>query len=177
MLDKKRTEDARKNVERYLRDGLLKKITAKSDSILDTYIRNSNESLISAEYLLSNNISSLWAIVCSYYSMYYIANAALYSKGYKVGSEISHQVTGEALIVFIKDKLERQLLEEYQEAKNEAEELAKIEAENILDDFEKEKSKRSFLQYETTEIIKKGKAETSLKRAKKFVLEMRKLLL
>jgi len=177
MLDKNRIEEARANVERYLRDGLLKKVTAKSDNILDTYIRNSNESLLAAEHLFNINISSLWTIVCSYYSMYYVANAVLYNKGYKIGSEISHQVTNEALIVFIKDKLERQLLEEYQQAKEEAEELARIEAETLLEDFEKEKSKRAFFQYETTEIIKRGKAETSLKRAKKFVLEMKKLML
>ena len=165
MLDKKRIEEAKKNIDRYLRDGILKKISTTSDNILETYKRNSNESLAVAEHLFSNNLSSLWVIVSAYYSMYYIANAVLYSKGYKVGREISHQVTNEALITLILNRLERQLLEEYQEAKEEAEEIAKIEAGSIIEDFEREKSKRSFLQYETTDIIKRAKAETSLNRA------------
>lgn len=177
MLDKKRVEEAKKNVERYLRDGILNKIEVINENILETYKRNSNESLMVAEHLFNSNLSSLWVIVSAYYSMYYIANAVLYSKQYKVGKEISHQVTNEALIIFIMNRLEMQLLEEYQQAKEEAEEIAKIESSNIIEDFEKEKSKRAFLQYETTDIIKRGKAETSLKRAKKFVFEMKKLLL
>ena len=39
-----------------------------------------------------------------------------------------------------------------------------------------ERNKRGFIQYQTEEIDKKSKAETSLKRAKEFLFEMNDLL-
>jgi uncharacterized protein (UPF0332 family) len=177
MLDEKRIKEAKVNIERYLRDGMIKKIIDKNEKILETFIRNSDESLILAENILKNNLSNLWAIVCSYYSMYYMANAMLYFYGYKIGNEISHQVTNEALIVFVKARLEKNILEEYQNAREEAEELAKFESNEIVENFERERGKRSKVQYETTEIVKRGKAETSFERAKKFVFELKKLLI
>jgi len=177
MLDKKRIDIAKKNIERYLREGLIKRVLQKNDNISNTLLKNSEESLTVADQLFTNNLSSLWVIVASYYSMYYIANAVLYHKGYKVGKEISHQITNEALIVFIKDNLKQQFIEGYQEAKEDAEEFARIESDKLLENFEREKEKRSKFQYETTEIIKRAKAETSLKRAKEFLFEMKKLIL
>ncbi|MBM3247653.1 hypothetical protein FJZ17_03900 [Candidatus Pacearchaeota archaeon] len=171
MLDEKRIKEARANIERYLRDGMIKKIKDKNEKILETFIRNSDESLILAENILRNNLSNLWAIVCSYYSMYYIANAILYIRGYKIGKEISHQITNEALIFFIKENLERQILEEYQEVREEAEELAKIESNEMIENFEKEKEKRAKFQYETTEIVKGVKQKLLLTELKNLYLK------
>jgi len=177
MLAKDVIEEARKNVPRYMDEGLLKKDNSRDPLILSTFKRNSEESLKVADNLFKNNLSSLWTIVCSYYSMYYIANAVLYNLGYKVAGKISHKVTSDALIVFVKNKLKEQLLEEYQEAKEEAEGLAGIKSEELLENFNRELGKRERFQYQTTEIIKRGKAETSLNRAKLFTLEMKKLLI
>ncbi|MEK6974469.1 MAG: hypothetical protein AABW41_04510 [Nanoarchaeota archaeon] len=65
-------------------------------------------------------------------------------------------------------------MEEYEEAQNEA--LPGIKADTLIDEFDKERSKRGILQYETTAVEKRSKAITSLKRAKNFIFEMEKLL-
>ncbi len=177
MLDKQRIDEARVNVKAYLAEGLLKRITEKDNRVLEVLKKNSEESLRVADLLFKENISSLWVIVCSYYSMYYIANAVLYNLNYKIEHKISHKITSDALIIFVKDKLKQQLLEDYEEAKQEATELALLEAEELIKSFDLEMDKRSRFQYTTSEFAKRAKAETSLKRAKIFVLEMEKLLL
>lgn len=78
--------------------------------------------------------------------MYYIANAVLLEKGCKVGDKISHKVAGNALIVFIRNNLKKELIEEYESLKE-----------------------------ETLELIS-SKAITSFQRAKEFVFEMKKIL-
>lgn len=176
MLDEKRIKEAEKNVAVYLRDGLVRKIDTTNESIKNTYERNYKESLNAATKLFESNTSNLWVIVCSYYSMFYIANAVLYKNNYKIGSKIPHKVTTESLIVFVRNKLKKSLLEEYEKAEAEALELTGRKTDEIIESFGNELEKRSFFQYESTEDIKRAKAETSLERAKKFIFEMRKLL-
>jgi len=155
----------------YLRDGLIKKEIFQ-EIIYQTYLKNATESLNVANEIFKNKTSSLWVVVSSYYSMFYIASAYLYKKGYKAGQEIVHQVVNEALIVLSKSDLEKHFLEEYEEEK----EKALAASENLLKDYEFEKTKRARFQYETTEEIKEAKAKTSLERAKNFVAVIRQLL-
>ena len=108
--------------------------------------------------------------------MYYITNAVLYKIGYKVGSKISHKVSSDALIVFIKNKLKKELLKDYEDAKEDALEIMGRKTDEIILSFEQEMNKRSLFQYESTDEIKRAKAKTSLERAKRFVFEMNKLL-
>ena len=115
-------------------------------------------------------------IVISYYAMYYMANTVLYNMGYKVGSKISHKVTADALIVFVRNKLSNILVEDFENAQEEALEIARIKSDEIIESFDLERKKRSKFQYEMTEEVKKSKAKTSLERAKRFCFELRKLL-
>ena len=110
----------------------------------------------------------------SYYAMFYKANAILFKLGYKVGDKIPHKITSDALIVFVRNKLKKSILEEYEEAQNEA--LPGIRADTLIDEFDKERIKRSIIQYETKAIEKHAKAITSLERAKEFLFEIKKLL-
>ena len=176
MLDNERIREAERNVKGYLSEGLMKKTSETDKNILNILGRNSEESLETADFLFKNNMSLLWVVVCSYYSMYYVANEVLYRCGYKIGHKISHKITGDALIVFVRSKLKERLLEEYEEAKGEAFELANLKTNEIIESFDYERDKRSRFQYEMTDTIKKGKANTSLERAKRFVFEMKKLL-
>lgn len=168
--------DPQKKVSEYLRDGLLKKAAKVDLQVLEIMKRNSLESLSVAENLFKSNSSSLWIIVCAYYSMYYAANAVLYKIGYKVGNKISHQVTADSLAVFVKDKLKSSILKEYETVRNDAMEIAKIEAEDLITDFRREKEKRSHFQYDMIESAKIETARLSLERAKRFSIEMEKLL-
>lgn len=53
---------------------------------------------------------------------------------------------------------------------------AGIKAEEIIKSFDWERDKRGRVQYDMTEVVKKGRAEISLKRANTFLFEMEKLL-
>ena len=175
MLAKDRIKEAETNVRAYLIEGLLKKESLNTDA-LRVLLRNAKESIDSAEKLNSERISDLWVIVCSYYSMFYIANAVLRKLDYKVGDKIAHKVTADALIVYARGKLKESLIEKYEDSKDEALNLAGIKTDSLIESFDQEKTKRSIIQYRTDDIDKRAKAKTSLQRAKEFLLEMDILL-
>ncbi len=176
MLSVKRIKEAENNVKSYLEDGFLKKATI-NQQILNILVKNAKESLRVAEEINQKHVSELWVIVCSYYAMYYYANAVLLKLGFKVGDKIVHKVTSDAMIVYVKGKLKDTLLEEYEETKEEALHLAGIRADSVIESLDLERSKRNFIQYQTIEVEKHSKANTSLQRAKEFTREMEKLLM
>ena len=175
MLDEKRIKEAEVNVKSYLSEGLMKKEQFNS-IVFNVLMNNSNESIETATFLSNNKKSNLWIIVSAYYSMFYIANAVLYKFGYKIGDKIPHKITSDALIVYVRNKLKAKLIEDYEELKEEALLIAKNKAEGLIEDFEFERNKRSIIQYQTKEVEKSSKAQTSLKRAKEFLYEMNNLL-
>lgn len=175
MLDKARIKEAENNVRSYLEEGLLKKV-AVNKQIMNILLKNAKESLRVAEEVHQKNLSELWVIVCSYYAMYYYANAVLLKFGYKIGDKIVHKVTSDALIVYVRGKLKESLIEEYEQTKEEALNLAGMKADLLIESFEFERTKRSLIQYKTIEVEKQSKAKTSLQRAKEFTKEMDKLL-
>ncbi|MBM3200499.1 HEPN domain-containing protein [Candidatus Woesearchaeota archaeon] len=175
MLSNERINEAETNVGSYLNEGLLRKSSA-DNHVLNILLRNAKESLRVAEDTYQNRTSDLWVIVCSYYAMYYYTNAVLLKLGYKVGDKIVHKVTSDALIVFVRNKLKKSLLESYEETKEEALSLAGMKADSLIESFEFERYKRGLIQYRTIESEKQSKAKTSLKRAKEFTREMEKFL-
>ncbi len=178
MLDDKRIREAESNVRHYLQEGLLKKQTNETAKAM--YLENADLSLETARKLLALESDVyrpyLWIIVASYYSMYYIANAVLLKLGYKVGDKVSHKVTADAIIVLVRNKLKKNLLEEYEDAQEDALEIMSQRADALLTSLDEEREKRSKFQYRMDEQAKRGKALTSLERAKTFVFEMKKLL-
>jgi uncharacterized protein (UPF0332 family) len=170
-MDDRRLSEAKINYDSYLSQELLKKVKYDKN-IFDKFEENAKESLIVAEYLFNNKISPLWTIVSSYYSMFYIASAYIYKKGYKTQHMIVHKVINDTLIVLSRNELENKYLEEYEDEKNKALSIA----ENILDNYDLEKTKRSRFQYDMTSEIKEKKALTSLTRAKEFVNVFRELI-
>ena len=170
-MDEKRIKIAESNFKRYLDEGLIRKVNFE-DIIYQTYLKNALESLNVANELFKNKTSSLWVVVSSYYSMFYIACAYIYKRGYKSKGEIVHQVINESLVILARNDIEKHFLEEYEEER----EKALSASENLLKDYEYEKAKRSRFQYETTEEIKESRAKTSLERAKNFIAVIRQLL-
>lgn len=164
-MDEKRIKQAENNFKNYLKEGKITEIDKHNPLIYETYLRNARESLSVANLLFKNNSSSLWVVVSSYYSMFYIACAYLYKLGYKTKHEIVHQVVNEALIVQGRHKIKNHLLKAYEMEKDEALSIS----DNYLRGYGFEKTKRCTFQYETTENIKKSKAQTSLERAKEFL--------
>jgi|SRR3989338_6226486 len=178
MLDERRIREAEANVRQYLQEGLLKKQTNNTARLM--FVENGDSALQTAQKLLGLESKeynpALWVIVASYYAMYYTANAVLLTFGYKVGEKISHKVTADALIVFVRSRLKKRLLEAYEETKEDALELMSQRVDTLLQSFDYEREKRSRFQYQMDEQAKREKAMTSLERAKVFVFEMKKLL-
>ncbi len=142
------------------------------------YIHNSDMSLKLAEKMLGDPLKPyLWSIVIAYYSMFYIANAVLLHLGYKTGRKIVHKVTSDALIVLVTDKLKRELIEEYENIKEDVMEIASTRSEELIKTYELELDKRSKFQYNMTLKVQEQFARTSIKRASEFILEMKKILI
>lgn len=175
MIDTERKKEAKRNFDGYLREGLIKK--ERHEAARSMYIKNADLSFQLAEKCISSELKPyLWVIVISYYSMFYTANAVLLHLGYKTGDKIVHKVTSDALIVLVMDKIRKGLLEEYEDTKGDALEIASIRSEEIMNLYSLEMDKRSRFQYDMTQNIQEQKARTSLKRAREFIQEMKKLL-
>jgi len=175
MIDVQQKIKAKENFDRYLQDGLVKK--ERNETARQMYLKNAESSLQLAEECMSSPLRPyLWVVVISYYSMFYMANALLLNLGYKTGHKIAHKVTSDSLMVLVIDKLRKGLLEEYEDAKEDALEIASIRSEEVIAFYAMELDKRSRFQYDMTESIQEQKARTSLKRAKEFIFEMKKLL-
>jgi len=175
MIDEEKKKEAKQNFDKYLQDGLLKK--EKNETAKAMYIKNAELSLNLAEECINSTLNPyLWIVVISYYSMFYIANAVLLHLGYKIGSKIVHKVTSDALIVLVMNNIKKGLLEEYEDIKEDALEIASVKSEEIIAFYSNEMEKRSRFQYDMTETIQEQKAKTSLKRAKEFMFEIKKLL-
>jgi len=177
MLDEERIKKAQANISSYLADGFIRKVKLSRKEVLECYKRNYKESIELADKLFEESSSNLWIIVISYYSMFYITNAVLYKIGYKIGDRIVHKITADALVFYIRNRLKKALLEDYEAAEEEALGIIGRKTDEIISDYDRELDKRSIFQYETTEEVKRSKAKTSLERAKRFVFEMEKLLL
>jgi len=82
----------------------------------------------------------------------------------------------DSLIIFVRSKLKDTLIEEYEDAQQEALELSGIKADELIEYFDFERIKRSRFQYSMTETSVRSRAQTSLDRAKRFIFEMEKVL-
>lgn len=180
MLSNEDIKKAEINIRSYLNDGTLKKVPVDRN-IVKIFRSRAEESLELANDIYNNQKSGLWVTVISYYSMYYMANAVLLNYGYKVGDKISHKITSDALVVYIKNKLEKKYIEYFNQAKNETTELMALEeedyvADDTIESFEFERRKRSNFQYHVEKPIQRSKSATSLERAKEFLAELDILL-
>lgn len=174
-MEKEKRDEAKKNYDQYLKEGLIKK--ERNETARAMYLKNAELSLNLAEECANSELKPyLWVVVIAYYSMFYIANAVLLNLGYRIGNKIVHKVTSDALVVLVMDKIRRGLLEEYEDTKKDALEIASVKSEELITFYSLEMDKRSRFQYDMTESIQEQKAKTSLNRAKEFMLEMKKLL-
>ena len=192
MLEDKKLEEARNNA---IKDINSEKIIKTKDSkYIDFFLKNAKDSLDSAKILLDLSLNEktknslgmpdfngfLWVINSSYYSMFYMARTLLESIGVKIKTEESmHFLVFNALVYYFYStgKLERHFIEDFESAQEEsAQILGKEKAREIISDYSSEREKRGKFTYETGEIAMKGKAETSLSRAKRCYEEARKIL-
>jgi len=201
MIEKKRIEEAARNVRQYIADGLLKTRDNESKKLASFFMDQAERSLRTASLIFELSTDSaaketmrlerdfeshLWVIVTSYYSMFYAALALLASQGIRAGRQIVHKVVADALIhFFISNKRLAKMLEDYEEARDASLELMGREelmkhlekrADELIVAYERERDKRSKFQYDIGEMARRSYAETSLQRARDLVSEVRKIL-
>ena len=193
MKTEKENKIIESNINTYQRDGLFKR--GDYDNLIDFYIKNAKKTLQTADALMQisedNELKKkigllddfetyLWVITTSYYSMFYMVNALFSKHGIKLGDKIVHKVASDVFYFdFIKNKrIAKELFEIYEEAKGQAMDLISYseQAEKLFQDLEFERDKRQRFQYNMTESIKRGYAQTSLKRAKDFINEIEILI-
>ncbi len=196
MLENKDLEIIKRNIERLMKEERI--IIDKKDKgiFANFFLENSRKSFDSAKLLmeisdkkeLQDNLGYpnfdgyLWVINSSYYSMFYMARALLENSGIKIKIDSStqsiHQLTFQALVYFfyLNKRLEKKLIEDFEEASIEAGEiLGKEKAKKLIEEYESEKEKRARFTYELGQIAIQGKAKTSLERARFFNQELKKI--
>jgi len=197
MLDNKDLEIIKRNIENLMKEEKI--IIDKKDKgkFTNFFLENSKKSFDSAKVLMeiSNNIKLkeslgypnfdgyLWVINSSYYSMFYMVRSLLENVGIKIKANSSiqsiHQIIFQALVYFfyMNKRLERKLIEDFQEASQESGEiLGKEKARKLVEEYESEKEKRGRFTYELGQTAMQSKAKTSLERAKFFNQEIKKIL-
>lgn len=194
MLDEKRLKEIKRKVEKLVKEGVILK--TKERKFVQFFLNNSKNSLDSAKLLFETSTKSnlkdylgfpdfngfLWVVNSSYYSMFYMARALLESEGIKIRTDLSiHEITFGTLVYYfyLTSKLQKKLVEDFAEAKEEASEMLgreKQKAKELVENYFYEKEKRARFTYELGEIAMENKSKTSLERAKRFNEEIRKIL-
>jgi uncharacterized protein (UPF0332 family) len=192
MLDDKKIEEAKNYAFKSINQGEI--FQTKEILHVNFFLNNSKNSLDCANALfeisLNEKIRSLmgfekfdgylWVINASYYSMFYNVRALLESIGVKIkGEESIHFNVFNSLIYYFysNGRLDRKFIEYFEDAGEEAAKiLGKEKARKVVTDYSSEKEKRGRFTYQVGEIAMRGKAETSLNRAKLFNEEIRKLI-
>lgn len=192
MLDEKKLKEAESRVKQYLQDGAVK--TKQKAEFTGFFLTNAKKSLRAANALYDLSTVKdmqqktgyidfdgfLWVVNASYYSMFYMARALLEHEGIKIKSDLSIPlITFDTIINFfyLNGKLQKRLIEDFAEAKEEASELlGKQKADSLIEDYFWEKGKRATFTYNTKEAVIKTKAKTSIERAIKFNQEIKKII-
>lgn len=197
MQEDKELDIIKRNVENLMKDEKIIVDKQSKGAFTKFFLENSRKSFDSARLLLEVSSKKeiqdkigypdfdgyLWVINSSYYSMFYAVRALLEESGIKLKIDYStqsvHQLTFQALVYFfyLNKRLEKRLVEDFEEASMEAGEiLGRERARKLLEEYKSEKEKRARFTYELGQTVIRGKAQTYLDRAKRFNEEMRRLL-
>lgn len=165
-MDRKRIQQAENYIHECEADNRIHRCVVEQ-IVIDTYNKNQQESLELAQELLEANKSVLWTVVTSYYAMFYAANRLLAQKGIKISGQSRHKTTVEALIVFARNDIQEELINEYEDAV--------AQALDLIESFDYERKKRGTIQYQTTQRIQQAQAKTSYERAIHFITILHRL--
>ena len=192
MIEEKKLKEAESRVKNYLRNGDV--VTKQQKEFVDFFLTNAKKSLRAANALYDLSTDKdmqqktgyidfdgfLWVVNACYYSMFYMARALLEHEGIKIKTDLSiHLITFDSVINFfyLNGKLQKRLIEDFAEAKEEASEiLGKQKADSLIEDYFWEKGKRATFTYNTKEMVIKAKAKTSIERAIRFNQEIKKII-
>mgnify|MGYP006288431193 FL=1 len=150
MIDEKKVKQTEIRIKQFISEGVIK--TKEKPMHVDFFIKNADDSVDSAKALfeISTNDEKqkslgftsfnglLWVVNASYYSIFYMARALLENSGIRIKADLSiHAVTFDAVVYFfyLTGKLQKEFLEDFIEAKEEAAEiLGKQKADELMED-------------------------------------------
>lgn len=192
MIDEKKLKEAESRVKQFISEGIIK--SKSKPEHVDFFIKNADDSIDSAKALFELSTNSqkqeslgftsfnglLWVVNASYYSMFYMARALLENSGIKIKADLSiHAVVFDAVIhyFYLTGKLQKEFLEDFIEAKEDAAELlGKQKADELMEEYFFEKKKRGTFTYDMGTVLVQSKAKTSLERAQRFRRELKKII-
>ena len=196
MITDQDIKESRNIIQKLIQEGL---ILPSDQKYVDFFLKKAEQSLQTAQSIFKMSQEPdlkeslqlplsyegyMWTINAAYYTMFYAGTALLakYNHCLKIDKGV-HPLTYHALVYYFLDndkKLSKHILEQYQQAENEAAELlqaAEQEAREQIETIKFELSKRREFTYEMGKIAERNKAETSIKRAESFLMLIKELIL
>jgi uncharacterized protein (UPF0332 family) len=201
MIDDKKLAEIKDDIPNLIDDGIIDK-SKYHTKLSEFFVETAEKSLNAARLLFKTSTEKslmdvagfpnfdgyLWVINASYYSMFYMASAALSHGGVKIRSDIGvHKLTFKAFVYYyyLTKKITKKLVEEYLQAQQDSQELlgqeeihalAEKKATELITEYGLEREKRRRFTYELERTQIATRAKTSLERASDFYREVSKLI-
>ena len=143
----------------------------KSSAIfkINKFIKKGADSLELANYIKNSDkgAKDYWTITICYYSMLYLAKAAILTKGYETDDHYSTQIALGHLL--IPDEIEKEDLELLEQAH-------KIFEDDYVEYFEDARKESSVSRYSATKVYTERRVKEIFENARKFISKLRVIL-
>ncbi|MDD5086706.1 MAG: HEPN domain-containing protein [Candidatus Nanoarchaeia archaeon] len=136
---------------------------------INRYIKKGTESLELAGYIKNSDkdAKSYWVIIVCYYSMLYMAKAAILTKGYETDDHYATQIAlGHLMVPGEIEKEDLELLEQ----------SYKIFEEDYIDYFDDARKESSVSRYSATKVYNERRVKEIFENARKFISKLRIIL-
>ena len=184
MLDEKQRKESKSIIKQLIHENKIVKAYPKTESF---FMEKAINALQLSKRIQEISVdeddpleSYMWVINTSYYAMFFAATSLLAYFNHKIDSDVGiHKLTYHALVYYFlldDNKLQKHFIEQYKESYENAEELLQISGDKaieLVEHFHFEHNKRTTFTYELGSIAERNKANTSLKRAEEFLIEIR----
>jgi len=162
----------KKEFERLLKEKGERKFFIKRSSAIfkiNKFIKKGTDSFELANYIKNSrqNAKDYWTISVCYYSMLYLAKAAVLTKGYETDDHYATQIALGHLLV--PDKIEKEDLELL-------EQTHKIFEDEYIEYFEDARKESSISKYSATKVYNERKVKEVFENARKFISKLRVIL-
>lgn len=162
----------KKEFERLLTKKEEKKFFIKKSSAIfkiNKFIKKGTDSFDLANYIKNSeqNAKDYWTIVICYYSMLYLAKAAVLTKGYETDDHYSTQIALGHLLV--PDEVEKEDLELLEQA-------YKIFEDDYIEYFHDARKESKISRYSATKVYTERRVKEIFENARKFISKIRIIL-
>ena len=136
---------------------------------INKFINKGTNSLELVDYIKNSDKSAknYWTITICYYSMLYLAKAAILTKGYETDDHYSTQIAWGHLL--IPDEIEKEDLELLEQAH-------KIFEDDYVEYFEDARKESSISRYSATKVYTERRVKEIFENARKFISKLRVIL-